>query len=682
MEIQKDFSKSAYTGLTRSSWLEIAKSLLKGALQNVRSAADSVCVPRREFAVTYPHEGNSGVLADWEKSARRFEGLTRTLFLAAPLLREYGSFELGGIDVRSYYRSQILAAVSRDDPLYVGDYEYWQNAFGNADPNHCYQQTVETCALAIGLWACKAQIWDTYSKEEKDRIASFISSYAHAHTCTANWRLFNMLMLAFLWREDYETDEELMMDHAQNIAAYYAGDGWYRDGHLFDYYSVWGFQFYAPIWNVWYGYERMPRLAKKFEENSNRLMQNYAELFDADGYMNLWGRSCIYRFASVSAFAGNFLLKEPKADAGLARRVASGCLLQFISRPDFLQGGVPSLGFYGEFLPCVQGYSCAESVYWLGKAFFLLLLPKEHPFWTAEERGGIWEHLKPLEVKETVLNGAALAYSNHKANGTTVLRTGKVVKQQGDETGALLYGRLAFSTKYPLEAAPSADVEAQQYVLHDISAGGVYRHANAIFWAGVKKDVLYRRAFFDYSTAHSCHWTQAINLADFPVPYGIFRADKLRLYRRPVEITLGSYGFADNGTEIIRKEKGGAKAIVLKGRDACGNKKQMAMTVFCGWDELDIIRSTGTNADSMHSIVIVAKTKRMKEYGYEPYLLCSQTLTKESHADFTQNELFPVVKIEAEDERGYSAYGKTRLYFTDGREKEIDFEGIEGNLSL
>lgn len=374
-------------------------------------------------------------------------------------MRECEELSINGLRVSEYYRRQILAAVTKNDPLYVGDYSYWQEQYGKSDPNKCYQQTVEGCALVTGLWLCKGQIWDRYSKEEKDRVAEFISSYAHAHTCSANWRLFNMLMLAFLYREGYEIDEELMVDHAQSIVSFYEGSGWYRDGHSFDYYSVWGFQFYAPIWNVWYGYERMPLVAKKFEEYSTRFMENFTDFFDEDGHMFLWGRSCIYRFACIGAFAGNMLLNEVSKDYGCLRRIASGCLLQFISRKDFWEKGVPPLGFYGEFLPCVQRYSCAGSVYWLGKAFMLLYFSKDHPFWTSPERDGVWNIMKAEEVKETVLDGPALAISDHQSNGTAFLRTGKVLKNSKDEQGALLYGRLCFSTKYPVEASPSEDFQ-------------------------------------------------------------------------------------------------------------------------------------------------------------------------------------------------------------------------------
>ena len=110
--------------------------------------------------------------------------------------------------------------------------------------------------------------------------------------------------------------------------------------------------------------------------------------------------------------------------------------------------------------------------------------------------------------------------------------------------------------------------------------------------------MLYRRQFFNYDLENECHWIQAMNLADFTVPYGVIRADKLRLFSCPIRLTLGSYGFPDNGTQIIEKTADGAKAIILKGHDHTGREKQMAMTIYDGWDELEIVKSTGTNPDS------------------------------------------------------------------------------------
>lgn len=490
-----------------------------------------------------------------------------------------------------------------------------------------------------------------------------------------------MLDMAFLHKEGYEIDKNIMLEHAQAILAYYVGDGWYRDGQSFDYYSCWAFNVYAPIWNHWYGYENEPYIAAEFEKNANELMKTYPDFFDKDGFTNMWGRSNVYRNAATSAFAENMLLRNPSADPGLARRIASGSLLQFFTRDDFLDNGIPTIGFYRQFTPLVQGYSCTESVYWLGKAFLCLHLPKNHPFWTATENNGSWDKIKEKEVKETTLDGPALCFTNHNASGETILRSGKVLKNSGDEHGMWNYSKLAYNTKYPWEAAVSKDIEAAQYVLVNGSDAEPLK-CNVTFWNGNKDGVLYRRQFFDYSLNRETHWMQAINLADFPVEYGIIRADKLRLYRTPVTLTLGAYGFPDNGTEIIQKSSGKAKAIILKGYDHTGREKQLAMTIYNGWEDIDIIRSSGTNPDSENSIVVYAKTSRRRQYGYEPFILISQTITKESHEDFSENEIFPIKEITYTDQEQHGGYGPVIISLKNGMEKVISFDKMEGCLQL
>lgn len=108
----------------------------------------------------------------------------------------------------------------------------------------------------------------------------------------------------------------------------------------------------------------------------------------------------------------------------------------------------------------------------------------------------------------------------------------------------------------------------------------------------------------------------------------------------------------------------------------------MAMTICGGWKDLLLKKSVGTNPDSEHSIVVYARTDRKKQYGYEPYILLSQVLTKESHEDFTQDELFPVQRVEYTDPEGCGGYGPVVLTLWDGSVKRIEFEGIEGQLML
>ncbi len=680
-----DYTKSPYTGLTRESWIEAGTYMMKGLFQNIRSFRDPVVMPRKETKVTYPHSKD----AVWEIKAEYFEGLTRSFFIAAPLIRDNPEITVEGYKLRDYYRSHVLRSTTPGDPVSVGTYAELQQFSG--DTVRCFQQTVETCALVICLWITEKEIWDTYTKEEQDQIAGFLRGYADGNTVPQNWRLFNMMDMAFLDMHGYPIDEDIMKNHASAILAYSAGDGWYRDGHAFDYYSCWAFNVYAPIWNLWYGYQKMPYVAERFEEISNRLMETYPDMFDRDGFTNMWGRSCIYRNAATSPFDGNLMLKHPTADPGLARRICSGSLMQFLSRDDFLYKGVPTLGFYGQFTPLVQGYSCAESPYWLGKAYLCLALPADHPFWTAVENNGSWDKLKKNEVKQTALNRPALCFTNHEANGETILRTGKVVRRNGDQHAIWNYGKLNYNTKFPWEAAPiCADreekiiapfVESQQYVLVDTTSREK-ELANVTFWYGVREGVLYRRQFFNYDIDKECHWIQAMNLADFPVPYGIFRADRMRLFRCTADLTLGAYGFPDNGTEVIRKQNGSGQAVILRGKDHTGKPKQMAMTIFGGFTELEILHSTGSNPDSEHSILPFARATRTKQYGYEPFYLFSQVITKEDLTDFTEDELFPVREIRYTDPEQCGGYGPVVVALKDGTERTIDFDGIEGGLML
>lgn len=687
-----DYELSPYTGLTRQSWIEAGEYLLNGVFRNIHDFQAPVIMPRKETKITYPHLNAAPDMQAAQRQAELFEGLARSFFIAAPLIHIRPDIQINGYHLRNYYKNQVLRSCTKGDSLFVGSYEELQELTNHSDSFRVFQQTVETCALVICLWMSREEIWETYTKEEKDTIAAFLSGFAHASTVPQNWRLFNMLDMAFLHNEGYPIDKEIMVDHAQAVLNYYAGDGWYRDGHSFDYYSCWAFNVYGPLWSQWYGYENEPYIARKFEEHSNELMKTYADFFDRDGFTNMWGRSNIYRNAATSAFDGNLFLNHSVMNPGLARRISSGSLMQFLGREDFLYDGIPTLGFYGQFSPLVQGYSCAESPFWMGKAFLCLHLPENHPFWTEKEQNGTWDKLKGNDIKQTTMNGPALCFSNHGANGETILRTGKVVKAQNDEHGMWNYSKLSFNTKYPWEAAPVVtengravtrkDVESQQYVLRETVSGELQK-GNVTFWSGEREGVLYRRQFFNYGLDRETTWIHAVNLADFPVPYGIMRVDKLRLFGRPVTLTLGAYGFPDNGTEILHRTKGEAQAVILKGRDNTGREKQLAMTIYDGWERLEYVQSTGTNPDSGHSVVVYASMERKKQYGgYEPYVLISQVITKESHEDFTEEDVFPIKTIEYEDEAKCGAYGPVKVSMINGDVKKIDFEKMEAQMLL
>lgn len=664
-----DFTKSPYTGLSRESWIEAGEYILQGVLSQVKSLNDPITVPRTETKITYPHNENDPL----EKMSERFEGLARSFFIAAQLIHDNPETEINTIPLTAYYKHQILRSCTRGDSLCVGYFDELLAVSGEENIYRTFQQTVESAALVIGLYFSKEEIWDTYTQDEKDVIAEFIRGYAYGNTISNNWQLFNMLDLAFLDLAGYSIDKQLMHQYGEAILDFYAGDGWYRDGHAFDYYSCWGFNLYAPLWNDWYGYKNEPDLANAFEEHSNTLMKSFPNLFDKDSFVTMWGRSMIYRNAVTSSFFGNLLLKHPTAQPGLARKISSGALKQFISREDTFIHGIPTLGFYGQFTPLIQGYSCAASPLWIGKAFLCLAFPENHPFWSDIETNGVWDELHPDEIQTTTLNGPALCITNHQKNGETILRTGKVLRNYKINDDLWNYARLSFNSKFPWEATVNQHVEAQQYVLADASNHKTER-GNFILWSGLRNSVLYRRLFFNFGTPTELTWLNKIDLADFAVPSGLIRVDKMHLLHHPQEITLGSFGFPDNQTTVQRLHLGHAEAIILKGYDNQKHPHQLAMTIFDGWDSLELVKSKNTNPDSENSILVYGKRAASNKNNY----LLSQILTREDHDDFSEDELFPIKQIQYQT----STDSDVRLSFKNGKVQDINFQQIEGALTF
>ena len=642
--IERPDRKSPYTGMGREQWLDACRYYLKGVFQYVPDMESPVLVKRNEWDKTYPNVRTP----EWKKAAERFEGLARTFLMAAPLIKACPEEEIKGICLREYYKKQIAESCDPISPLYLFSYEDLRRQ----QPEGTFQHTVECAALVIGLWICEDTLWNTYTQQEKDRISQYLLSFAYGDTEPHNWRLFNMLMLTFLHREGYTIDEAFMRRHARAIASFYAGDGWYRDGHAFDYYSAWAFQTYLPLWNLWYGYEKEPELAQRFEEYSCELMKNYPLFFDRDGKMKMWGRSNIYRNAATSCMAAHFFLRKTNLDPGWARRICSGALLQFITRDDVFCHGVPSLGFYGQFLPMVQEYSCAESPFWISKAMLCLALPTEHPFWTAQENEGSWA---VQENQVLFLEGPGMAVSCHAANGASLLRTGKVMREETDMGGMMGYSRLCFGAAYPWDAFRGQGQESQMYVL------APQKYGNFLLYAGHREGVLYRRVYFDFTT--SMKNSNCIDLADIATEYGILRVDRIR---RQSALSLGGWSLAGSEIQVEERKRGKAKALILT-----SGAHSVAMTVFRGFEELLIEERMKTSAYGGRSFLPYAK------HTGEEYTLISLSQYREDGKKWTEEELFPVKEI-----CGGEDLGPVELILQDHRRIRVDHSETEGRLML
>ena len=666
---EPDYKLSPYTGMTKKHWIEICHLLLEGIFSHVKEFQDPILIPHSGDKISYPQPD----APKWRYAAEKFEGLARSFLIAAPLLANEPDAVISNYSMKEYYKYQILASTTPGTNSYLYNLEEIKKSAKEGE--NAFQHTCECASLVIGLYITKDIIWNQYTKAEKDIIAGYLSEFGHSRTGHHNWRLFNMLILAFLDRHGYKIDKGMMRDHAACILSYYAGDGWYRDGHRFDYYSPWAFHVYGPLWNQWYGYEQEPDIAAKIEEYSNKLMDTYPNMFDKNAHMIMWGRSSIYRSAASAPLGANCFLKNSTVDRGLARRILSGNLLQFVTKEECFVNNIPCLGYYGPYEPLIQSYSCSASPFWIANSFLCLALSDEDEFWTAAEKNGVWEN-KDVPIEKVTLDGPGMNITNYKETGAVELRCGKVLVKNGD---SLLseYSRLSFNSIFPWEVFDFTGPEAMQYSLLYQGKKNT-QIPNIILYAGEKNGVLYRKEYFDFEATFQDK--ASIDLADFPVQNGLIRVDKARIPDKPYTLYLGHYGLPVMDSEKVsfqKKEKNGAKAIIAKTKDL-----QVAMVTYRGFDLLAMKENFSKSPVTKKSILIYAESKRDKYYEYKDYVLITAMLHKRDNTSWSDEELFPIEQITFEDKEQCGGYGKITISHNDGIETIIDYEGIEGNLKL
>ena len=276
-----DYVKSPYSGMTRKHWIEAAKYLLDGAFSYIHCMDDPMYFPK-QLDKTYPHDENAAKVA-------KLEGLARTLFIAAPLLKENPDLEINGIKVADYYRHQMKSLTNPDSKHYV-----------EPKPGGPTQTLLELGSLCISMGAAPEALWDPMTKEEKDNLATLLKNYGEGPTISSNWQFFNVFILSFLKDKGYQIDEAYLQEKLNNLLARYRGEGWYNDVPAYDYYSMWAFQSYGPLWAELFGKKQYPELAARFFKNQGDLIDNYPYMFAEDGRMNMYGRSIPYRFAAVA----------------------------------------------------------------------------------------------------------------------------------------------------------------------------------------------------------------------------------------------------------------------------------------------------------------------------------------------------------------------------------------------
>ena len=618
---QPDYQKSPYTGMTRQHWIQAGEYLLKGAFNYIHTLDDQMYFPK-QLDKTYPR--NTG-----EIPVAKLEGLARTLFVAAPLLKDNPELEMNGIKVADYYRYQLINISNPESRSYI--------PHRTGGPS---QTLLELGSLAISMKAAQEVLWNPLTKKQKDSLAATMLSYGEGPTIGSNWMFFNVFILSFMKDQGYVVNDDYLESNLKKLLARYRGEGWYNDAPAYDYYSAWAYQTYGPIWAEMFGKKQYPQLAQQFLANQHDMVANYPYMFSRDGKMNMWGRSICYRFASVAPLALLEYDQSGEVNYGWIRRIASSTLLQFLERPEFLEDGVPTMGFYEPFAPAVQIYSCRGSVYWCGKAFLSLLLPEDAEFWTAKENTGPWEkELKKGNVYNQFQPGTNLLITNYPNSGASEMRSWcheTVAKDWQKFRSTENYNKLAYNTEFPWMADGNNGEISMNYGTKNKK--GEWEVLRLYTFQSFKDGIYRRDAVLETDS------TVKYQLADIPLPNGILRVDKVSV-SEPTEICLGHYSLPRLNTNIqetSRKVDRQEVPVLSNG------EYELAMIPLAGWNKVYTMYPEGLHPVSNQCGLIMTSDKLTDS---KIYVMLQLWKKNDGKNTFSKKELSPVKSIRISEDK-------------------------------
>lgn len=676
-EIQNpDFMLSPKTGMTKQHYIELAKYLLERAFTHVKSMDAPISFPVVP-GKTYPQPN----APDWRYRSAEFEALERTFTLAGPLIHIDPNTEIKGINLREYYCLHMYNTFTPGHP----------NSLPLPEdlPDSTYQYTCEFGGLFKTLLLMPDTLWSQFTEKQKEEMVVTISKWGHHRTTQNNWRIFNIITLSFLKKYGYEIDDELLKSHLLWVASYHSGNGWYLE-QTYNYYSISLFIVYTTIWNRTFGDEYYPEIAAIIEKSAQKLMESLPSFFGRDGYINMWSRSICYRTWVSGAFPVAFMLKDKTLlDPGLARRLCSGSLLQFVTREDFYDNEIPSLGFYGQKEYMVQNYSCPASPFLMFLPFICLALPDNSPFWTATENEGFWEELGD-DSRKIVLENPGLVLVNHGKTGTSEIIPGKVYYDDPN------YSKLTYNTHFPWEDHNPAGGTSMEYSFRSLDPRDVrgddvnfyltgiavgnsseksrqYTISQSMMFNGEQNGVIYRQAIMRRPPNNGVGYI--IDLADIIIPGGVIRVDRSRLAFE-YELTLGHFGLPHLKGEkpVIHQFEDGKRKVVtaaIKGR-------LVALITYHGWDKLDSLVHSNRNAETSESTVIYGYKKRMQK-NPPMELMISVMLHKTDDTEWTTEELSPISNIEIMDVTPVGSALGAKITLSDNKIYEVYFEEIDGH---
>lgn len=407
-----------FTGLTRDSWAAVADRLLLSLRSWATPDHARIELPGPQSA--YGRDSDS------------LEAFARSFLLMAIRLKGEGGKDPHNL--ADWYAEGLRAGTDPASP------HAWPR------PDQLGQAKVEACSIALGLHLSRPWLWDRLSDPERERIVTWLATVVGSQYPPINWVWFQIVVETFLKSVGGPWAPEDIESGLAVHESLYRGNGWYADGpeRAFDHYNGWALHVYPLLWATMDPELVDPALETAWRERLGEYLSTAVHLVGGNGSPLVQGRSLTYRFAAAAPFWIGAVTGATDLAPGVLRRAASGMLGHFLDRgvPD--RHGLLNLGWYGEWPAIAQSYSGYGSPYWAVKGMLGLMLPADHPVWTAPE--------EPLPVEQSDFT-RQLAEPGWLVSGTRADGIVRVVNHGTDHSvpgdsraDSPLYARLGFST--------------------------------------------------------------------------------------------------------------------------------------------------------------------------------------------------------------------------------------------
>lgn len=379
------------------------------------------------------HLGDTGAV--YPDEIAQMEGFARPLWAIIPMLA--GKCE----SVKPLWEAWREGIINGVNPEHS---EYW------GEVHDCDQRLVEMAVFGMGMAIAPKEFFFDLPSEARENLYKWLYQINRCDMPKNNWTFFRVLVNMGFQICGLEYPKERMEADFRLIEEHYEGDGWYFDYfNQREYYTMWAFHYYGLVYAKVMG-ERDPENSARFIERARLIAPDFACWFDSTGEALPYGRSLTYRFAqgafyAAQAFAG---ADAPSVDAGVQKHLLLGNMRKWFSKPIFTRDGALTIGYGYPNLHMAEGYNAPGSPYWSMKAFLCLALPKEHPFWQAEE--------KPFNAPSVSLQPHARMLLSRSADGrhVTAFEAGNHAHEHSHDEAK--YEKFVYSTVFGFSVPKAA----------------------------------------------------------------------------------------------------------------------------------------------------------------------------------------------------------------------------------